>query len=317
MLTVVQMLRAKGVVGKFVEFYRPGADHLGLADRATIANMAPEYGATCGFFPVDGKPCATSTFTGPRPRPGWRWSRPMPRRKGMWRDGRRPRARCSPILELDLGFGGAQPGRPQAAAGPHRAVGHGRSAAKAIGSGAGGDSGKQVAGRRQPTTPLRHGDVVIAAITSCTNTSNPSRPGGRRPGGAQGARTGLQVKPWVKTSLAPGSQVVTDYLEAAGSAGRSGRARLRSGRLWLHHLYRQLRPAARADLADAIDSGDLHVAAVLSGNRNFEGRVSPRTRLNYLASPPLVVAYAHRRHRDPRPDVPSRSARTATASRST
>ena len=288
-LTVVQILRAKGVVSKFVEFTGPGLANLGLADRATIANMAPEYGATCGFFPVDRETLRYLAFTG-RDAAQVALVEAYAKAQGLWREDDGPEPLFTDLLELDLGSvepSLAGPKRPQDRI---ALSGMAEAAKQAIGAGAGGASGKQapVAGADYA---LRHGDVMIAAITSCTNTSNPNVLVAAGLVARKARERGLQVKPWVKTSLAPGSQVVTDYLEAAGLQEDLDALGFDLVGYGCTTCIGNSGPLPEP-LADAIDSGDLHVAAVLSGNRNFEGRVSPRTRLNYLASPPLVVAYA-------------------------
>jgi len=288
-LTVVQMLRAKGVVGKFVEFTGPGLTNLGLADRATIANMAPEYGATCGFFPVDRETLRYLTFSG-RDETQVALVEAYAKAQGLWREDDSPEPLFTDLLELDLGSvepSLAGPKRPQDRV---ALSGMAKAAKETIESGAGGDSGKQapVAGADYA---LRHGDIMIAAITSCTNTSNPSVMVAAGLVARKARERGLQVKPWVKTSLAPGSKVVTDYLEAAGLQEDLDALGFDLVGYGCTTCIGNSGPLPEP-LADAIDGGDLHVAAVLSGNRNFEGRISPRTRLNYLASPPLVVAYA-------------------------
>jgi aconitate hydratase len=288
-LTVVQMLRAKGVVGKFVEFTGPGLAHLGLADRATVANMAPEYGATCGFFPVDRETLRYLTFTG-RDEAQVALVEAYAKAQGLWRADDSPEPLFTDLLTLDLGSvepSLAGPKRPQDRV---ALTAMAKAAAETIRTGAGGDSGKEapVAGADYA---LRHGDVLIAAITSCTNTSNPNVLVAAGLLARKARERGLRVKPWVKTSLAPGSQVVTDYLEAAGLQDDLDALGFDLVGYGCTTCIGNSGPLPEP-LADAIDAGDLHVAAVLSGNRNFEGRVSPRTRLNYLASPPLVVAYA-------------------------
>ncbi len=287
-LTVVQMLRAQGVVGKFVEFTGPGLAHLGLADRATIANMAPEYGATCGFFPVDRETLRYLTFTG-RDEAQVTLVEAYAKAQGLWRADDSPEPLFTDLLELDLGSvepSLAGPKRPQ----DRIALTDMASSAQETIESDAGEPGKRapVAGADYA---LRHGDVMIAAITSCTNTSNPSVMVAAGLLARKARERGLDVKPWVKTSLAPGSKVVTDYLEAAGLQEDLDALGFDLVGYGCTTCIGNSGPLA-APLADAIDAGDLHVAAVLSGNRNFEGRISPRTRLNYLASPPLVVAYA-------------------------
>ncbi len=288
-LTVVQMLRAKGVVGKFVEFFGPGLDHLTLADQATIANMAPEYGATCGFFPIDRETIRYLDFTGRDPE-RVALVEAYAKAQGLWRDGDTPDPLFTDSLELDLSS--VEP----SLAGPKRP--QDRVALSRLGAEAGklvSDAVGEAASAQVPVEggnySLRHGDVVIAAITSCTNTSNPAVLIGAGLLARKAREKGLRTKPWVKTSLAPGSQVVTDYLEAAGlqeDLNALGFDLVGYGcTTCIGNSGPLPEPVARA-----IEAGGLHVAAVLSGNRNFEGRVNPLTRLNYLASPPLVVAYA-------------------------
>lgn len=285
-LTVVEMLRAHGVVGKFVEFHGPGLDRLSLADRATIANMAPEYGATCGIFPIDGETLNYLRFTG-RDAQQIALVEAYAREQGLWREGDHA-PHFAENLALDLAAvqsSLAGPKRPQdrVALGAMKANIAGVFAERGH-----GDARRPVAGADYE---LADGAVVIAAITSCTNTSNPSVlvAAGLL---ARAARArGLAVKPWVKTSLAPGSQVVSDYLAKAGlqeDLDALGFDLVGYGCTTCIGNSGPLPPP----IADAIDDGDLVTVAVLSGNRNFEGRISPRTRANYLASPPLVVAYA-------------------------
>lgn len=288
-LTVTQMLRAKGVVGKFVEFYGAGLDHLTLADQATIANMAPEYGATCGFFPIDEETIRYLKFTG-RDADRIALVEAYAKAQGMWRDSGTPDPVFTDTLELDLDTvepSLAGPKRPQDRVALSAL---GAEAAKIVQSAVGDDisKGTPVAGKDYS---LNHGDVMIAAITSCTNTSNPSVLIAAGLVAKKAREKGLEVKPWVKTSLAPGSQVVTDYLEAAGLQSELDALGFDLVGYGCTTCIGNSGPLADEHIA-AIDEGDLHVAAVLSGNRNFEGRVSPQTRLNYLASPPLVVAYA-------------------------
>jgi len=288
-LTVTQILRAKGVVGKFVEFFGPGLDHLSLADQATISNMAPEYGATCGFFPVDQETIRYLTFTGRDPE-RVALVEAYAKAQGMWRDSGTPDPVFTDTLELDLGSvepSLAGPKRPQDRVALSKLAG---STKQIIAEAVGADAGKSVpvAGANHE---LRHGDVVIAAITSCTNTSNPSVLIGAGLVARKARERGLQTKPWVKTSLAPGSQVVTDYLEAAGLQADLNGLGFDLVGYGCTTCIGNSGPLPEP-IAEAIEAGDLHVGAVLSGNRNFEGRVNPLTRLNYLASPPLVVAYA-------------------------
>ncbi len=288
-LTVVQILRAKGVVGKFVEFSGPGLSNLGLADRATIANMAPEYGSTCGFFPVDRETLRYLSFSG-RDEAQVALVEAYAKAQGLWRDDDGPEPLFTDLLELDLASvepSLAGPKRPQDRVALSDLA---KAAVETIRASTGGDAdtGTPVA---DADYDLHHGDILIAAITSCTNTSNPSVMVAAGLLARKARERGLQVKPWVKTSLAPGSKVVTDYLKAAGLQEDLDALGFDLVGYGCTTCIGNSGPLAEP-LADAIDTGDLHVAAVLSGNRNFEGRISPRTRLNYLASPPLVVAYA-------------------------
>ncbi len=288
-LTVVEMLRKQGVVGKFVEFTGPGLDVLGLADRATIANMAPEYGATCGFFPIDQETIRYLDFTG-RDEPQVALVEAYARAQGLWRDKAAPEPVFTDLVELDLSTvepSLAGPKRPQDRV---ALTGLAASARDTIKAGVKGDVGARAA-VEGANYALRHGDVVIAAITSCTNTSNPSVLVGAGLVARKARERGLAVKPWVKTSLAPGSQVVTDYLEAAGLQADLDALGFDLVGYGCTTCIGNSGPLPEPITA-AIDEGGLHVAAVLSGNRNFEGRINPQTRLNYLASPPLVVAYA-------------------------
>ncbi len=292
MLTVTQMLRAKGVVGRFVEFYGPGLDALTLADRATIANMAPEYGATCGFFPVDQATLNYLKLTG-RDAEQIALVEAYCRAQGMWRDATAPDPVFTDTLHLDLSTvqpSLAGPKRPQDRVLLSQAD-EAFETELASGYKKTGDEAHKRVAVAGATHDLGHGDVVIAAITSCTNTSNPNVLVAAGLVARKARALGLKTKPWVKTSLAPGSKVVTDYfaesklqddLDALGfnlvgygcttCIGNSG--------------------PLPEPISAAINDNDLVAASVLSGNRNFEGRVSPDVRANYLASPPLVVAYA-------------------------
>ncbi|HKJ10592.1 MAG TPA: aconitate hydratase AcnA [Gammaproteobacteria bacterium] len=319
-LTVVQMLRAKGVVGKFVEFHGPGLDHLPLADRATIANMAPEYGATCGIFPVDEETLHYLRLTG-RNEEQVALAEAYAREQGMFRTADAPEAVYSDTLELDLGTvepSLAGPKRPQdrvalrgakqsvrvaldrilherglaaerteevsrfADEGGHTAVGveqqgahRGRVRVQANGEG----------------FYLDDGMVVIAAITSCTNTSNPSVMLGAGLVAKKAVERGLTVKPWVKTSLAPGSRVVTEYLQQAGLVEPLQALGFHTVGYGCTTCIGNSGPLPER-ISEAIRADDLVVCSVLSGNRNFEGRIHSEVHMNYLASPPLVVAYA-------------------------
>jgi aconitate hydratase len=285
-LTVVQMLRAKGVVGKFVEFYGDGLDHLTLADQATIGNMAPEYGATCGIFPIDEETIRYLSFTSRDPE-RVALVEAYAKAQGMWREAGSPDPVFTDTLELDLGSIEpclAGPKRPQ-----DRVL---LSAVKASAEKALADMGSG------PSTPaegtdysIDPADVVIAAITSCTNTSNPAVLVAAGLLAKKANELGLTRKPWVKTSLAPGSQVVTDYLEAAGLQDHLDALGFELVGYGCTTCIGNSGPLD-APVTEAVEKGNVSVAAVLSGNRNFEGRVHPLVKLNYLASPPLVVAYA-------------------------
>ncbi|GGG19795.1 aconitate hydratase [Caldovatus sediminis] len=292
-LTVTQMLRRKGVVGKFVEFFGSGLDDLPLADRATIGNMAPEYGATCGFFPVDRVTLDYLRLTG-REEHRIRLVEAYAKAQGLWRESASPDPVFTDTLELDLATvepSLAGPKRPQ----DRVALGNvAASFAKDLAAGAMGVPGDE-AGKRVPVEgtnyDLGHGDVVIAAITSCTNTSNPSVLVAAGLVAKKANEKGIRPKPWVKTSLAPGSQVVTDYLEAAGLQKELDAIGYNTVGYGCTTCIGNSGPLPDP-IVDAIENNKLVAAAVLSGNRNFEGRVHPNVRANYLASPPLVVAYA-------------------------
>jgi aconitate hydratase len=295
-LTVTESLRRAGVVGKFVEFFGPGLDALALPDRLTIANMAPEYGATCGFFPIDSETLRYLRFTGRDPQ-RVALVEAYAKAQGLWRDAQTPDPLFSAVLELDLASvepSLAGPRRPQDRV-PLAAVPAGFADVLYSGHGRGdGPRSVPVAGMILPggmPKSLHDGDVVIAAITSCTNTSNPSVMLAAGLLAQKAVRKGLRRQPWVKTSLAPGSQVVTDYLKAAGlqdSLDLLGFTLAGYGCTTCIGNSGPLDPP----IVQAVEAGDLVVAAVLSGNRNFEGRISPQVKANYLASPPLVVAYA-------------------------
>ncbi|MBP7338173.1 aconitate hydratase AcnA [Niveispirillum sp.] len=289
-LTVTQMLRKKKVVGKFVEFYGPGLDALTLADRATIANMAPEYGATCGIFPIDAETIRFLHFTG-RDADRVALVEAYAKAQGMWRDAGSPDPVFTDTLELELGSvepSLAGPKRPQ-----DRVLLS--NVTKEFGEFLATDVGDRPVS--QPTDvagadyKLDHGHVVIAAITSCTNTSNPSVLFAAGLVAKKAVELGLKTKPWVKPSLAPGSQVVTDYLNAAGLSTYLDQLGFNLVGYGCTTCIGNSGPLPDP-IAAAVDAGKLTVASVLSGNRNFEGRVSPQVRANYLASPPLVVAYA-------------------------
>jgi aconitate hydratase len=290
-LTVTQMLRAKGVVGKFVEFYGPGLADLPLADRATIANMAPEYGATCGFFPIDKETINYLRFTG-RDEDRVKLVEAYAKAQGMWRENDTPDPEFTDTLELDMSTvvpSLAGPKRPQDRVLVTEAAGNFQSALKStLGDGTGT---KRSAPVEDANYELSDGDVVIAAITSCTNTSNPSVLIAAGLVAKKAVEKGLTVKPWVKTSLAPGSQVVTDYLEAAGLQDPLDKLGFNLVGYGCTTCIGNSGPLSDP-IAAAVEAGDLAVCSVLSGNRNFEGRVNPHVKANYLASPPLVVAYA-------------------------
>jgi len=290
-LTVTQMLRAKGVVGRFVEFYGPGLDALSLADRATIANMAPEYGATCGFFPIDDATLTYMRLTG-RSDETVALVEAYAKAQGFWRDITSPDPVFTDTLHLDMST--VQP----SLAGPKRpqdrvlltSVDEGFNSELASGYKKGAEADRRVAVESE-TFDLGHGDVVIAAITSCTNTSNPSVMVAAGLVARKANALGLKAKPWVKTSLAPGSQVVTDYLERAGLQADLDAIGFNLVGYGCTTCIGNSGPLPDP-ISKAINANDLVASAVLSGNRNFEGRVSPDVRANYLASPPLVVAYA-------------------------
>jgi len=290
-LTVTQMLRAKGVVGKFVEFYGPGLDELPLADRATIANMAPEYGATCGFFPIDKETLAYLRFTG-RDEDRVKLVEAYAKAQGMWREKGAPDPEFTDTLGLDLSTvvpSLAGPKRPQDRVLLTEAkASFEASLKKVFGDGTGTVRSVPVEGSDHA---LSDGDVVIAAITSCTNTSNPSVLIAAGLVAQKAHAKGLKVKPWIKTSLAPGSQVVTDYLDAAGLSSALDAMGFNLVGYGCTTCIGNSGPLSDP-IAAAVESGDLAVCSVLSGNRNFEGRVNPHAKANYLASPPLVVAYA-------------------------
>ena len=289
-LTVVQMLRQKGVVGKFVEFYGPGLSNLTLEDQATISNMAPEYGATCGFFPVDHDTIKYLTNTG-RDADRVELVEAYAKAQGYWRP-----EQAEPVftdtLELDLSAvvpSISGPKRPQ----DRVLLSEGDIAfAEAMSKefGKASDAAEPIAVEGEDYT-VTHGDVFIAAITSCTNTSNPSVLIAAGLVARKAKELGLTRKPWVKTSLAPGSQVVTDYLEKAGLQDDLDALGFNLVGYGCTTCIGNSGPLD-APLAKAIADGDLVSCSVLSGNRNFEGRIGPDIKANYLASPPLVVAYA-------------------------
>jgi aconitate hydratase len=299
-LTVTQMLRKKGVVGRFVEFYGPGVSALSVADRATIANMAPEYGATCGFFPVDGKTLDYLRLTG-RSEEQIALVEAYAKEQGMWLE---PGSGHEPVFTdtLQLDMSSVEP----SLAGPKRpqdkvlltkvdeefrtnfTTEYGHPAEELPARFPVDGQGAEAGGARHD---LGHGDVVIAAITSCTNTSNPSVLVAAGLVARKARQRGLTRKPWVKTSLAPGSQVVTDYLVKAGLQEDLDALGFNLAGYGCTTCIGNSGPLPEP-VSKTIHANDLVAASVLSGNRNFEGRVSPDVRANYLASPPLVVAYA-------------------------
>jgi aconitate hydratase len=289
-LTVVQMLREKGVVGKFVEFFGDGLDSLSLADQATIANMGPEYGATCGIFPIDQAALDYLYLTG-RSDEQIALVETYARRQGMYRVSGQPSAEYTDVVELDMADvepSLAGPKRPQ----DRIAL---RSARSVI-----NEHMKQMQPEAAPARRVNHdgrsfslkdGDVVIAAITSCTNTSNPDVVIGAGLLARNAVQRGVKVKPWVKTSLAPGSQVVTEYLHKAGLMPALEELGFNVVGYGCTTCIGNSGPLPEA-ISNAIHEGGLVACSVLSGNRNFEGRIHADVRMNFLASPPLVVAYA-------------------------
>ncbi|MCK5887944.1 MAG: aconitate hydratase AcnA, partial [Alcanivorax sp.] len=311
-LTVTEMLRRRGVVGKFVEFFGDGLADLTLADRATIANMAPEYGATCGFFPIDERTTEYMELSG-RDADTIALVEAYCKAQGLWRSSADPDPEFTDVLELDLGDvvpSLAGPKRPQDRV-PLTAVK--RTFIDVVTetlklnddeiSKLEGEGGQTAVGNHEPSggqVPvvingqkhfMSHGDVVIAAITSCTNTSNPSVMLAAGLVAKKAAEKGMNRKPWVKTSLAPGSKVVTDYLDVTGLQKPLNDIGFDLVGYGCTTCIGNSGPLPEA-IDKAISDGDLVVASVLSGNRNFEGRVHQSVRTNWLASPPLVVAYA-------------------------
>jgi aconitate hydratase len=297
-LTVTQLLRAHGVVGKFVEFFGPGLGSLSLADRATVSNMAPEYGATVGFFPIDEKTLDYLHLTG-RGEEQIALVEAYAREQGLFALPAEPEIEYSSQLGLDLGTvvpSLAGPKRPQ----DRVPLGDGRSdwerrlpeLISADGKASAADLARKASVRDGDRHyELEHGRVVIAAITSCTNTSNPSVLVAAGLLAKNAIERGLEVQPWVKTSLAPGSRVVSDYLAEAGLLAYLEKLRFHVVGYGCTTCIGNSGPLP-PPIAEAVSGADLVVASVLSGNRNFEGRVNPLVRANYLASPPLVVAYA-------------------------
>jgi aconitate hydratase len=322
-LTVTQMLRRKGVVGKFVEFFGEGLADLPLADRATIANMAPEYGATCGIFPVDAETLHYLRLSG-RPGPLVELVEAYYRAQGMFHEAGTPEAEYSDTLELDLAtvepsLAGprrpqdrvllseskpswetalqtlleGRPTRPAPAAAPVDPKAAQRLEGEGGGTAVGVEDPKAPAAQKvtHAGAQLRHGSVVIAAITSCTNTSNPSVMLAAGILAKKAVEKGLESKPWVKASLAPGSKVVTSYLQDAGLTPYLDKLRFNLVGYGCTTCIGNSGPLSK-EISQTIQEEDLVAVAVLSGNRNFEGRINSDVRANYLASPPLVVAYA-------------------------
>lgn len=287
-LTVTNILRAKGVVGKFVEFFGSGLINLTIEDRATIGNMAPEYGATCGFFPIDSETIRYLKFTG-RDEQRIALVEAYAKAQGLWCDENSHHPEYDELVELDLSTvlpAIAGPKRPQdkvlLSDGKISCLKSLEAEHKSI------DQAAPVVGRPDP---LHNGDIVIAAITSCTNTSNPSVLIGAGLLARKARALGLQPKPWVKTSLAPGSQVVSDYLNKSGLTEDLEALGFYLVGYGCTTCIGNSGPLPQ-EIGKAVEDNDLSVAAILSGNRNFEGRINPHVKLNYLASPPLVVAYA-------------------------
>jgi aconitate hydratase len=288
-LTVTQMLRQKGVVGRFVEFYGPGLDNLPLADRATISNMSPEYGATCGFFPIDERTLDYLRLTG-RDEQRIALVRAYAQEQGLWRDANSAEPLFTDTLELDMSTiepSLAGPKRPQD-----------RVLLSEVDDQFNGELETTYKKHNDPRVAVEgesfdfgNGDVAIAAITSCTNTSNPSVLVAAGLVARKAREKGLTSKPWVKTSLAPGSQVVTDYLNESGLSEDLNALGFDLVGYGCTTCIGNSGPLAEP-ISKAINDNDLVAVSVLSGNRNFEGRVSPDCRAIYLASPPLVVAYA-------------------------
>ena len=292
-LTVVEMLRRHGVVGKFVEFFGDGLDHLSLADRATLANMAPEYGATCGIFPVDAETLKYLRLSG-RDEHQIALVEAYARAQGMFREPGQPEAEYTSVVALDMGTvvpSLAGPKRPQdrvALSVSKQSFNHALDALKQERDLSSHTVKSSINGQ---DFELGDGAVVIASITSCTNTSNPSVMLGAGLVAKKAAAKGLKVKPWVKTSLAPGSQVVTEYLNKAGLMDDLEQLGFHVVGYGCATCIGNSGPLPEP-VSKAIAEGNLSVCSVLSGNRNFEGRVHAEVRMNYLASPPLVVAYA-------------------------
>ena len=285
-LTVVKMLRDKGVVGKFVEFYGEGLKNLTLADRATIANMAPEYGATCGFFPVDDETLKYLEFSG-RDKETVKIVEAYAKEQGLWASDQ---LEFTDKISLDMStivptISG--PKRPQ----DKVLLTDASTSFKKVYEEATNSNEKKIAKVDNADYEIKDGSILIAAITSCTNTSNPNVLIGAGLLAKKAVEKGLNVKPWVKTSLAPGSQVVTDYLEKAGLNSYLDQLGFNLVGYGCTTCIGNSGPLAD-NIVSAIQKENLYAVSVLSGNRNFEGRISPHIKANYLASPPLVVAYA-------------------------
>lgn len=290
-LTITQMLRERGVVGKFVEFYGPGLNQLSLADRATVSNMAPEYGATCGFFPIDAETITYLKATARKPAQ-IALVEAYAKAQGMWRGPRTPDPIFTDTLELDMSSvepSLAGPRRPQDRVALSRLAEEFREELH-TGFGKKGEDDKRVPVAGE-TYEIGHGDVLIAAITSCTNTSNPGVLIAAGLLARNALALGLKTKPWVKTSLAPGSQVVTEYLKQAGLQTHLNKLGFNLVGYGCTTCIGNSGPLA-TQISDAVRKHDVIAGSVSSGNRNFEGRINPDTQANYLASPPLVVAYA-------------------------
>jgi aconitate hydratase len=289
-LTITEMLRKHGVVGKFVEYFGPGLRDLPLADRATIGNMSPEYGATCGIFPVDAETLNYLRLTG-RSEEQIALVEAYCREQGLFHDNDTPEAEYSELLSLDLATvepSLAGPKRPQDRVVLSQAK---ESFEKALPGLIKTPTADAAAVSTHGNGHLHHGSVVIAAITSCTNTSNPSVMLAAGLLAKKAVERGLEVPEWVKTSLAPGSKVVRDYLEAAGLSGYLEKLKFHIVGYGCTTCIGNSGPLPE-EVSEEIDEKNLVVASVLSGNRNFEGRINPDVRANYLMSPPLVVAFA-------------------------
>jgi len=285
-LTVVKMLRDKGVVGKFVEFYGEGLKNLTLADRATIANMAPEYGATCGFFPIDEETLKYLKFSG-RDQQTVDIVENYAKEQGLWASNE---IEFTDIISLDMStvlptISG--PKRPQ----DKVLLTDAPSSFQKVLQEATNKNEKSISKVTNTDYEIKDGSILIAAITSCTNTSNPNVLIGAGLLAKKAIEKGLQVKPWVKTSLAPGSQVVTDYLAKAGLNTYLDQLGFNLVGYGCTTCIGNSGPLPE-NIVEAIQKENIYAVSVLSGNRNFEGRISPHIKANYLASPPLVVAYA-------------------------